>query len=120
MELTYFISDDTLAGIGVKFSVSVELIKRLNKMYLAEIDIRPGQVLKLPRNNNLQIKAQKSQKCKKGENNNIDESEPKSVMDFLKSIDSGIMNSKSKIEKFDSSVIQRLENTFNSDSVDIL
>lgn len=105
-----------MAGIAVKFSISVELIKRINRMYLNDIDIQPGQVLKVPSNTEPVRQSTSKRNCTKVETKQNKPSEPKTVNDFFKTIDVGISSSKSRLEKFDTTFLDRLESNYDDSS----
>jgi len=106
-----------MAGIAVKFSISVELIKRVNRMYLNAMDIQAGQILKVPSNavlktapNSTNVETKQTSKHASNKANN------NTVIDFFKSIDTGIKSSKTRLEKFDSKFLDRLETQNGEDS----
>lgn len=111
-QILNFISGDTLPGVAVKFSLSLELIKRLNKMYLSDCDLQPGQILKIPASAKSNESLNNNSSAKKPEPKKNNRSpEKSSVKDFFKSIDKGIKNSKQQISNFDSNFLEKLENS---------
>ena len=104
---------DTLAGVAVKFSLSLELIKRLNKMYLSECDLQPGQILKIPATAKSNEILNNNPPAKKFEPKKVPNKSPEksSVKDFFKSIDKGLKVSKQQISNFNSDFLEKLENS---------
>ena len=109
-----------MAGIAVKFSMSLELVKRVNRLYLTAVEVQPGQVLKIPCETKLDKSPESPPKrhtvpipAKTKSARNPPEAKS-SLNDFLKNIDKGIRSSKSRLDKFDSTVVERLESTFDA------
>jgi len=101
--------DETLTGVAIKFSTSVEVLKRHNHFLCYDPELHAGKIIKVPVNKGQKVESVSAPKTKASSNTRSDEKRDNSVSDFFASIDSNISSGRKRLTNFNEDFINRLE-----------
>ncbi|CBY41486.1 unnamed protein product [Oikopleura dioica] len=101
--------DETLTGVAIKFSTSVEVLKRHNHFLCYDPELHAGKIIKVPINKGQKIESVSTPKTKALRENRNAEKRDNSVTDFFASIDSSINSGRNRLTNFNDDFINRLE-----------
>ena len=104
-----FFLDETLTGVAIKFSTSVEVLKRHNHFLCYDPELHAGKIIKVPVNKGQKVESVSAPKTKASSDNRSDEKRDNSVTDFFASIDSNISSGRKRLTNFNEDFINRLE-----------
>jgi len=95
--------------VAIKFSTSVEVLKRHNHFLCYDPELHAGKIIKVPINKGQKIESVSTPKTKALRENRNAEKRDNSVTDFFASIDSNINSGRNRLTNFNEDFINRLE-----------